>query len=382
MFEINRQKLTLIGFFIIFFISGCDLSITDHAKDPGKLHASSSVNVKDKKQRHFNKEITISAIGDILIHSRVYRDAKTEDGYEFFPMMDEVQSQLSSSTITIANQETMIGGVELGLSGYPQFNSPTSIGDTLKELGVDVVTLANNHTLDRGLEAIDRSIKYWDKIGMKHTGAYTNKEASEKILTYHTEEGISVAILSYTYGTNGIPSPDGKNYVVNRINYQKMASDIEKAKKQADSVLLNLHAGKEYQPYPSDYQKQLARFGADHGVDAVIGHHPHVLQPLEWVEGKNGNNTLVIYSLGNFFSGQNPFQTRIGGILTFSLKTTNDDADPIVAANPTFEITFVKSDGEHRYEVVPMHKISRLSQEYENKKKHLSQWMPDLQFVE
>ncbi|MGP4076792.1 CapA family protein [Halobacillus sp. K22] len=364
----------------LFFTAGCGLFNSGEEPKVANEHTASAVDPNSKNSIDLSKEISITAIGDVLIHERIYDAAETSEGYNFTPMIEQTKPYLDSSTITIANQETMIGGEELGFSGYPAFNSPVEIGNNLKELGVDVVTLANNHTLDRGTKGINNAIDHWEKIDMKYTGAYQSKEDSEEILVYDTKEGISVAILSYTYGTNGVNAPDGKGYVVNRIQLDKMAQDIEKAKKQSDAILLSLHFGDQYEPYPNQFQKDVVQFAADRGVTAVIGHHPHVLQPLDWVEGKDGHKMLTAYSLGNFFSGQESFEKRVGGILTFNLKM--DNSDKVEVVKPRFKVTYVTSAGEKEYEVIPMDEASNLKEEYEAKKKHLTQWMPELEFME
>ncbi|GAA0597404.1 CapA family protein [Virgibacillus siamensis] len=341
-----------------------------------------------KKPESVHKEITMTAIGDMLIHDSVYEDAKVEKGYDFSPMLGHVKPYLKNSTITMANQETMIGGVELGLSSYPTFNSPYAVGDALKDAGVDVVTLANNHTLDGGNEAIQSAIRHWENIDMMYTGAYKNEADSNKLRVYHTDEGISVGFLAYTYGTNGIPVPDGKNYLVNLIDRGLMQTDIQKAKKQADIVVLSLHFGDQYTRLPNDEQKALVQFAADQGVDVVIGHHPHVLQPVDWVKGVNGNKTLVAYSLGNFLSGQDEFYRRIGGIFKFSVqKTINGDKESIEITSPKFMPTFVNYDHFSDFEVIPMFQLTNeelpnAKQHYKEIKQHMSQWMPGLKFIE
>ncbi len=337
---------------------------------------------QSKPVPQLQSSLSISAIGDILIHKRVYTDAKTDHGYNFAPMLDQVKPYLNQSTITIANEETMIGGTELGLSGYPAFNSPKEVGSTLKDLGVDIVSIANNHSLDKGAEGIRHAINNWRDIGLMYTGAYKSQADHDHIRVYKTKNKPSVAFLSYTYGTNGIKTPAGMPYLVNRIDYGKIKHDIEQAKSQADAVVVSFHFGQQYQPLPNQGQKDLAQFAADQGVDVVIGHHPHVLQPLAWVTGKNGNKTLVDYSLGNFFSGQDDFNKRIGGMLTFDLKKTSDKQDPIQAVNPKFLVTFVTKEGPYNYEAVPMYQLDKYKKEYEQTKKHISRWLPELKFVE
>ncbi|MDY0406917.1 CapA family protein [Virgibacillus sp. 179-BFC.A HS] len=164
-----------------------------------------------------DQTITLVAIGDILIHDRVYVDAQSENGYDFKPFLKQVHPYLQKADIMIASQETMIGVTEIGLSSYPSFNSPYEVGDALKDAGVDIVSIANNHTLDRGETAIQNAISHWDKIQMPYVGAFKNSQDQRKLRIIHTDAGISVVFLSYTYGTNGIPVRDGKGYLVNLI---------------------------------------------------------------------------------------------------------------------------------------------------------------------
>ncbi|WP_245807651.1 CapA family protein [Halobacillus massiliensis] len=336
------------------------------------------------KEKGFTSRISISAVGDLLLHDRVYENAETNGGYNFMPMMEDVKPYLEDTTLTIANQETMIGGEEIGLSSYPSFNSPKEFGTQIKELGVDIVTLANNHTLDRGEKAIKEALSHWDSIGMVYTGAYKNEKDRSEIRIVETEEGIDTAVLSYTYGTNGIPVPKNKSYLVNLIDKKRIANDVKKAQKLSDITILSLHFGDEYEPYPNDYQKDLVQYAADLGVDVVIGHHPHVLQPMEWVKGKGGHQMLTVYSLGNFFSGQESHEKRIGGIMKFDVLKEQEETS---IENPRFVITYVTSEDKEAFKVIPLHKISKELLPNKEKvmtdtKSHLSQWLPELTFIE
>lgn len=334
-------------------------------------------------------EITLSAIGDLLIHDTVYQDAFNGTEYNFSPMLDKVAPFLQQSSITMANQETMIGGKEIGLSSYPTFNSPKQMGNVLQEAGIDIVTIANNHTLDRGEAAIQSAISYWEKLGTIYTGAYKSKKDQKEIRVRQTD-GISVAFLAYTYGTNGIPVPDGKDYLVNLIDKQKMADAIAKAKKLSDVIVLSLHFGNEYERMPNQEQKDLVQFAADQGVQVVIGHHPHVLQPVDWVEGKKGNKTFVAYSLGNFLSGQDEFYNRIGGMVRVTIRKTmtKGEADKVKIVSPKFLPTFVDFErGETQFDVIPMYQLKSkvlpdAKKHYKEIKDHMSQWMPSLEFIE
>ena len=170
------------------------------------------------------------AIGDILLHQPVYNDAATpQGGYDFSSMFTKVKPFLEEADIAIANQETMIGGADLGLSSYPLFNSPYEIGDALKEAGIDIVTIANNHTLDKGEKAIVNAINHWDSIGMAYTGAFKSEEDREDIRTV-IKNGICFSFLSYSYGTNGLPIPEDKRYLINLIDLSLIKHDVEKAK--------------------------------------------------------------------------------------------------------------------------------------------------------
>ncbi|MFC4025352.1 CapA family protein [Oceanobacillus longus] len=382
-----------VGVFLIIIVTmvlGACGDITKAALNSSEENVpSKQTSLQMKEHRIEANEITLSAIGDMLIHRPVYKDAEVENGYNFSPMLEEVKPYLNNATITVANQETMIGGEELGLSTYPSFNSPYEVGDALKDVGVDVVTLANNHTLDRGETAIQNAIEHWETIDMMYSGAYKNEQDKDRLRVYETEEGISIAFLSYTYGTNGIPVPEGKGYLVNLIDQKSIESEIEQVKEQADVIILSLHFGNENERFPNDTQKDLVQFAADQGVDVVIGHHPHVLQPMEWVTGENGNQTFVAYSLGNFLSNQQDFYQRIGGVLTFSItKTVSGEDQNIEVHSPKFMPTYVNfQSGWVDYEVIPMYKLTNndlagAEEHYKEIKNHMSQWMPDLEFVE
>lgn len=338
-------------------------------------------------------EASIASIGDVLIHSRVYNDAYIgKKKYDFSKMLKQVKPYLENPDITVANSESIIGGTDIGLSTYPRFNSPYEVGDALKDVGVDLVTMANNHTLDRGEQAIINATNYWDKIGILHVGAARNQEEADKIITM-TANNITFSFLGYTYGTNGIPVPQGKEYLVNYIDLPKMQSDIKRAKEISDVVVVNLHMGNEYERKVNENQSQVAQKLADFGADIIFAHHPHVLQPTKWYKGVNGNKTFVIHSLGNFLSGQKDLYTRIGGIVQLDVKKTvtydknNKPTTTIELLNPKLLPTFVKFRYEKNYEVYPLSKVtnadlSNAQGRYEEIKNYMKQYMPELQFIE
>ncbi|SFM29623.1 poly-gamma-glutamate synthesis protein (capsule biosynthesis protein) [Gracilibacillus orientalis] len=381
-----KNVCTALLIILFLIIAGCE----GQQEYQGHSHHTNEIDrpTKDTDINLFEHEISIAAIGDILIHARVYDDGWNGERYDFLSMLEPVKEYLKQPDITMANQETIMGGEEIGLSTYPQFNSPFELGEDLKKVGVDVVTMANNHTLDRGEEAIYNATNYYEEIGMHYTGSFNSEEDQRTLRVIETEEDISVAFLSYTYGTNGIPVPDGKDYLVNLIDREQIEREVTEAEEQADVTIVSYHFGEEYQRLPNQQQTDLAQFAADLGADVVIGHHPHVLQPLDWLEGKDGNQTLVAYSLGNFLSGQYELYKRIGGILQFSIKK---DGTQVKVHSPSFLPTFVQfdmiSDTMTDVQVLPLKDVSDqqlpdASDHLAEIKEHLSQNIEDLQFIE
>lgn len=332
-------------------------------------------------------KVTIGAIGDILIHAAVYNDAKQPDGtYSFDKMFDQVKSTTLLPDLLIANQETMIGGKKLGLSTYPNFNSPHEIGDALKEIGVDFVTLANNHTLDRGEKAIQSALSYWDKIQMPYTGSFKSKHDKSKIRVL-TKNNITFSILSYTYGTNGMPIPKGKPYLVNLIDMEQIRADVLKAKGLSEVVIVAMHWGQEYHDYPNIDQLKLAQELADIGVDIVIGNHPHVLQPPAWVTGENGNETFVFYSLGNFISSQEGTKKLIGGIGFIDvIKTTTKEGTAIELTNPAFMPTYNYYKDRKNYNILPLDNLPNellpnAKTRFDETMQHMRTYITDLELI-
>lgn len=185
---------------------------------------------------------------------------------------------------------------------------------------------------------------------------------------------MKIGFLSYTYGTNGIPVPKNKPYLVNLIDEEKMKRDLDTLNGQVDVTIVNMHWGEEYQSFPSDAQKQWAQLLVDHGAEIIIGHHPHVLQPIEWLEGKNGNKSIVVYSLGNFLSGQKGDGKDIGGIFSIDvIKRTDANGTTLTLKNPRLLPTYVTKNKNHHYYVELLDRIDKNA--YEKVMKHMHQWL-------
>lgn len=278
---------------------------------------NSKPNIVNKNEdKHY--EASLIAVGDYLIHSSVYKDANrlaNGDGYDFKPMISYIKEIVSNYDIAYYNQETILGGSELGLSDYPTFNSPYEAGDAMLDAGFNLVSLATNHTMDSGKKAVENSCKYWQsKENVLTAGSYCSEEERNKI-NIKEINNIKYTMLNYTYGTNGMPVAN--DYLVNvwptdidNINnpekdtkyqaYKKQVKeDIDKVKDKVDFLIVAMHWGVEYTHEPTAYEKDMASYLASLGVNLIIGTHPHVIQPVTWID-----DTLVIYSLGNFISAQ------------------------------------------------------------------------------
>lgn len=385
------MKKYIILFVLFVFLGGCDesSSIDFTVEAEPVTHAMEIEPIQPKKlDKPIVNRAKLVAIGDILLHQPVYKDAATPKGiYDFSPMFTQVKPLLESADIAVANQETMIGGKELGLSSYPLFNSPFEIGDALKDAGIDIVTLANNHTMDKGELAIQNALSYWDQIQMPYTGAFQSFGDRAEIRTM-TKNDITFSFLAYSYGTNGMPVPEDKPYLINLIDLPLIQQDVNKAKDLSDVVVVSMHWGNEYESLPNTSQLELARELSKMGVDIIIGHHPHVLQPMDWIERPNGSKTFVMYSLGNFLSSQIGLDRRIGGIGGIEVtKTIFQGKTTITLNEPNFISTYTKHTNNRDFEIIPMDMLTDAhlidhKQYTESTQHHMATFIDELLIVE
>ena len=217
---------------------------------------------------------------------------------------------------------------KFGYSNYPQFNSPEELAYGLADMGIDVLSTAGNHCLDKGFSGLSNTLNVLDSAKISHTGTARTKEERDTIL-FKDVNGIKVAFISYTYGTNGIPIPDGKEFCVNLIDRDLIKKDIESAKSQnADVIIACMHWGIEYQTTQNAEQEELANFLFQNGVDIILGNHPHVLQPMEkktiTLEDGTVKDCFVIYAFGNFICDQNAENTRSSIILNIDITKNTD----------------------------------------------------------
>ncbi|MEG4045651.1 CapA family protein [Microcoleus sp. Pol17_C1] len=341
-----RRLLSIIA---MLSIAGCNVQTpqTNTQTTESRSPIATPVPVKPKSEI---KEATLIAVGDIMMHSTQTRsgyDAKKKT-YNFDTFFAPVKSILSTGDWVIGNLETPLAGEDAGgYTGYPLFNAPAQLADAAKKAGFNILTTANNHALDRGEKGVIRTIANLSDRKIASTGTATSAaEASRTLIS--TKNNISLALLAYTYGTNGIPIPKGKDYLVSLIDEKKIVKDIAKARKQGtDIIAISLHFGDEYQRQPNTQQKQLVENLLKAGADIILGSHPHVVQPYKIFKfpGKNGKTrkAVAIYSMGNFISGQNKKYTDLGVILQVNLRKKFPEK--------TTEITEVKTHPTwvHRY---------------------------------
>lgn len=247
-------------------------------------------------------EIELVMVGDILLHTPLAESGRKEDGsYDYSAVFANLKEEIGEADVALVNQEVIIGGAELGVSGYPTFNAPYELGDALVEAGFDVVLHATNHTLDKREKGLLNCIAFWRENypDIAVLGIHDSAESQREIYVYE-QQGIRIAILNYTYGTNGIPLPADMPYAVELLERERVAADLQRAEELADFIVVCPHWGTEYVLEQTKIQEDWARFFAENGADLILGTHPHVIEPVETVTAENGNQALVYYSLGNF----------------------------------------------------------------------------------
>lgn len=286
-------------------------------------------------------KVSFVGCGDSIIYKGNIQDAKAlriEGGreYNFKPIYSEVAETVKNADISFINQETVMCGDGYELSYYPNFNSPQDLGYDLTELGFDVINIANNHMLDKGSDGLSKTIEFWKGMDTLMIGGYEN-EADFNTNRIIEKNRIKIAFLSYTYDTNGYRVPKNSEIKIPYIEDEDIKRQAESARNEADFVAVSVHWGEEGHMTPSAEQKRVAQLMADSGVDVIIGHHPHVIQPVEWLTGINGNKTLCVYSLGNFAAEQAYDYNMVGGMIKFDFVKTDGQKPYIenVIFNPT-----------------------------------------------
>lgn len=287
--------------------------------------------------------ITIAAVGDLMCHSTQYNYARIDsDSFDFSPVYREIKNYFSQFDFVIGNLETVIAGKEKGFSGYPFFNSPDEYVAALKDAGFNLLITANNHSLDKGESGLLRTIEQIKKNELHYSGTFVSQEDRDSLRIYDVN-GITIGILSYSYGTNGLPIPNGKDYLINLIDNSLIENDIRALREtNVDIVLVYYHFGEEYKRFPNIFQKNVVEHTFQAGADIIIGSHPHVIQPVEYLPATTGNldTGFVAYSLGNFISNQQWRYSDAGVILSISI-TKNIITDSLYISDVSYLPTWV-----------------------------------------
>ena len=326
----RNKKLLLILFiilliFFIFILNKFNKNLRTNINTENNSAETTLSNKNTKQDTTEPITFTLTSLGDTLCHNTQYWDAYNSktDEYDFSYVYEDIKNYTLSSDITIGSLETTFAGKEKGYSNYPTFNTPDSLATALKDIGVDVVSLAGNHALDYGYNGLCRTIDVFNNIGLSHLGTYKTAEDQEKILIKDVN-GVKIAFINYTYGTNGIPLPSGKEFCVNLIDKDFIKKQINQAKEQnVDMIVACMHWGTEYRITANSEQKDLANFLFENGVDVILGNHPHVLEPMEkktiTLQDGTTKDVFVVYALGNFTADQRAEITRDSAILNLTI---------------------------------------------------------------
>lgn len=369
---IKPQKLKKTGLISSIFllgivlISGCDRPFYFKANAVVEIVEIDPIEPPELLEMvPYTTEAKLIAVGDIMMHGSQIRSGYNSQtkSYSYETFFREVKDILATGDWVIGNLETTLAGAEAKYTGYPRFNAPAELADAIKEAGFNILTTANNHSLDRNEKGVLKTLENVKERGLKPVGTAESQEESEEILIVENHE-ISLAILAYTYGTNGIPIPKGKDYLVNLIKEEEIVTDILKARQLgADIVTVALHFGSEYQRQPNAKQKQLVEVLIKAGADIILGSHPHVVQPYQIFEvpGEGGEirKAVAIYSMGNFISNQRGNYKDLGVIFEVNLqKNFPEETVEIVEveALPTWVHRY-RQNGKWIFRVLPLEKV-------------------------
>lgn len=338
-FVVGMPLILFLQIGITLFLSGCGVHETSNIKDG---HIKVEDNKENKNKQNAKKktnrstankdkdQLTLIMVGDILLHDPVEAAAKQSDGsYNYDAIFANTKDLIQNADLALVNQEVIIGGEEIGVGGYPAFNAPYEMADALVNAGFDVVCHGTNHALDRGATGIQNCTKNWQEKypQIAVLGIHDTRESADDICIIE-KNGMRIAILNYTYGTNGIAPPKDMPYAVDYLSEESVIADIKRAEEEADFTVVCPHWGTEYYLEADAMQKKWAKLFAENGVDLVLGTHPHVIGPMEQID-----HMLVYYSLGNFVnwtsdSGAGIANRMIGGMAQVTLK--KDDTGNVI----------------------------------------------------
>ena len=354
-------KIILV--FLILLLAGVSTYI--FINNSHKLEKKDSPKKEEKKEekKAVDYEAKVFMVGDALIHWGVYNDAKQADGsYDFKPQLEYIKPISSKYDLAYYNQETILGGADLGYSSYPRFNSPQEVGDAFIDAGFNMVSLATNHTMDKGEAGVLNSVAYWkNHPEVAASGQWSSaEERNASVAKVYEKNNIKYAFISYTIWTNGLETPVGKEYLNNLYSPEKAKADIESVRDKVDFVIVAMHWGTEYSLRTDNKQDEIAAYLSGLGVDLIIGAHPHVVQTVEYI---NNNKTFVVYSLGNFISDQLNVENYVGLAMEVTLKKHVDVDDSVTnsVVEPKAQLLYTVTNQSRGYStnfrVIPFPKL-------------------------
>lgn len=353
--RINHKLIFLITFLILISLFYFTYSYSFNNKN----NYVSNQNVIDTINDNYVTEVSLIMVGDALIHNGVYNDAYENGTYDFNYLFNELNATFKNYDLKYYNQETILGGVELGLSSYPLFNSPFEVGDAFVNAGFNLVSLATNHSLDKGESGLLNSLNYWkNQDSVLSAGSY---ESEKERITPQIKEmnGITYTLFSYSTLTNGLSIPDGKDYLFDLYEENKVKEDIERVRDKVDVIMVAMHWGSEYTHTPTEEEIKIANYLAELGVDIIIGTHPHVIQPIDFI-----GNTMVVYSLGNFVSSQVGIDRLVGLMASVTIrKEVNLGGTKITLEKPTAELVYTKKATGNKPKQFMLYPFSKLTNE-------------------
>ena len=378
-----KNKKIFIIFLMIAMLTVISLFIYGRSKqrnnyETEKKQEEQNIEIVDNTENEINKDepkeenneikedtnIKIAVIGDIMCHNSQYKDAydSKNNTYDFSYVFSDIKEYISSADIAIGNLETTFAGKEMGYSNYPRFNTPEQLATNLKDFGIDVVSTANNHCMDTNYTGLVSTLKYLDEAGISHTGTNETEEQQNQILVKDVN-GVKIAFLSFTYGTNGITIPVDKSFAVNLIDEDLILRQIKLAKEQNPNLIcVSMHWGIEYQLKQNQEQEKLKDLLFNNGVDIILWSHPHVLQPMKnetiTLDDGSTKDCFVIYSLGNFMSGQTKENTRSSVILNIDITKSGETGKTKLNKVEYIPIYMYKSPTArvHKYKILDIEK--------------------------
>lgn len=385
--KVNKGiKITIIVIILVIIglVGGLTFYKLSDFSNKKELKNSSKEKVKEEVKTPKEYKASLFMVGDALIHYGVYHDAKQADGsYDFRPMFEYIKPISSKYDLVYYNQETVLGGESLGYSSYPRFNSPQQVGDAFIDAGFNMVSLATNHTMDKGEQGVINSVNYWKskKDKVVYSGQWLSQEEREtETAQIYEKNGISYAFLSYTIWTNGLETPKDKEYLNNVYSPEKAAADIAKVKGKTDVIMVAMHWGTEYSLGVDAKQDEIANYLSSLGVNIIIGAHPHVVEPVEYL---NDGKTFVIYSLGNFISDQGVTERLIGLMMELTIKKVVDVDDSVTISIESPKAQLIYTKDKKDFKVIPFSKLNdsilpNYMNYYEKYKKVVNTFYPEL----